>query len=393
MTAPDNAAANITKFPKTVPHDEATTPVAEAPAARPAVEAPAKPAGKAPSRRRVVLPIIGLVVIAAAGWFGYNYWTVGRFMVSTDDAYIGGDIAAISPKVSGYVQTINVTANELVKAGDPLLTLDNGDYKIAADQADAQIATENLTLKRIDAQIEGAKASVVQAEAQKTSLQAAVRNAQLAKDRASQLQASTFGTQATLDDATAALDQATASLAGADAGIAVAQANISVLQGQRDEAASSMRSLQLAKDKAQRDLSFTVLKAPYDGVIGNLAVQKGDLVSPGQDLASLVPVGQLYIDANFKETQIGSLAVGEKVNIHVDALDADTITGAIQSIAPASGSVFSLLPAQNATGNFTKVVQRVPVRIALPKDVLATGKLRAGLSVVIDADSRTIPAN
>jgi membrane fusion protein (multidrug efflux system) len=396
MTAPDNAAAKITKFPKTAPHDEVAAPVTEAPAARPAVEAPAapaKPAAKAPSRRRFVLPIIGLVVVAAAGWFGYNYWTVGRFMVSTDDAYIGGDIAAISPKVSGYVQTIDVTANQLVKAGDPLLTLDNGDYQIAADQADAQIATENLTLKRIDAQVEGAKASVLQAQAQKTSMQATVRNAQLAKDRASQLQASTFGTQATLDAATATLDQATASLAGADAGIAVAQSNISVLQGQRDEAASSMRSLQLAKDKAQRDLGFTVLKAPYDGVIGNLAVQKGDLVSPGQNLAALVPVSQLYIDANFKETQIGSLAVGEKVNIHVDALDADTITGTIQSISPASGSVFSLLPAQNATGNFTKVVQRVPVRIALPKDVLATGKLRAGLSVVIDADSRTIPAN
>ncbi|MDB5562772.1 MAG: secretion protein HlyD family protein [Hyphomicrobiales bacterium] len=396
MTA-ENAAAKITKFPKTSPQDgdAAPAPVAEAPA-RPPVEAPAapaKPVAKAPSRRRLVLPIIGLVVVAAAGWFGYNYWTVGRFMISTDDAYIGGDIASISPKVSGYVQSVDVTANQMVKAGQPLVTLDNGDYRIAAEQADAQIATQNLTLKRIDAQIEGGRAGVTQARAQKTALQATVRNAQLAKDRASQLQASTFGTQATLDSATAALDQANANLAGADAGIAAAQANIAVLQGQRDEAASGLRSLQLAKDKAQRDLGFTVLRAPYDGVIGNLAVQKGNLVSPGQNLASLVPVGQLYIDANFKETQIGSLAIGEKVNIHVDALDADTITGSIQSISPASGSVFSLLPAENATGNFTKVVQRVPVRIALPQEALASGKLRAGLSVVVDADSRTIAAN
>jgi membrane fusion protein (multidrug efflux system) len=134
-----------------------------------------------------------------------------------------------------------------------------------------------------------------------------------------------------------------------------------------------------------------VLRAPYDGVVGNLAVQTGDLVSAGARLAALVPTKALYVDANFKETQLARLVPGETVTIRVDAMDGPPITGTVESLAPASGSVFSLLPAENATGNFTKVVQRVPVRIALPADVLASGTLKAGLSVVVEADTRTAP--
>lgn len=362
----------------------------EAPVATPApatAEAPAKP-----KRKRILLPIIGLAVLGAAGWFGYEWWTTGRFMISTDDAYIEGDLTSISPKVSGYVETVNVVANQTVKAGDPLVTLDNGDYRIAADQAEAQIATERLSLKRFDAQITGARASLAQAEAQKGALTAAVRGAEITQKRASTLQSKEVGTVASLDQANVALDQARANLLAADATIQAASANISVLEAQRAEAESTIRSLELARDKAERDLSFTVLKAPYDGVVGNLAVQAGDLVSAGQRLAALVPVNALYIDANFKETQIAGLVPGSKVMVHVDAYDDHPIEATVQSIAPASGSVFSLLPPENATGNFTKVIQRVPVRIALPKEALNSGRLRAGLSVVVDVDTRTAPA-
>ncbi|WEZ82479.1 HlyD family secretion protein [Rhizobium sp. 32-5/1] len=344
-----------------------------------------------PKRRKMILPVMALAVLIAGGWYGYDWWTTGRFMVSTDDAYIEGDIASISPKVSGYIEKVNVVANQHVKAGDPLVTLDKGDYRIAADQAQAQIDTENLSLQRFDAQIAGAKASLQQAQAQKTALEAAVRGAETTQKRASDLQSKAVGTVASLDSAQVALDQAKANLIGGDANIAVASANIAVLEAQRAEAESTVRSLELARDKAQRDLGFTVLRAPYDGIVGNLAVQDGDLVSAGQRLAALVPVDQLYIDANFKETQIADLIPGSKVKIHVDAFDDEPIEGTVASIAPASGSVFSLLPAENATGNFTKVIQRVPVRIALPKDVLDSGRLRAGLSVVVDVDTRTAP--
>lgn len=361
-------------------------PAETAPAA--AVAAPEKKKGG----RRAMLPVLGLVLLAAAGWYGYQWWTHDRFMISTDDAYIEGDIASISPKVSGYVAAVNVVANQPVKAGDPLVTLDDGDYRLAREQAEAQIATQTLALTRIDAQIEGAKASLAQAEAQKVAYQAALSGAEVAEKRAKELNAKAVGTVAALDSASVALDQAKANLVGADANIVSAKANIAVLQAQRAESESAVRALELARDKAARDLGFTVLKAPYDGVVGNVSVQVGDLVSAGQRLAALVPVTELYVEANFKETQIAHLVPGSKVHLHVDAYENDDILGTVQSIAPASGSVFSLLPAENATGNFTKVTQRVPVRIAIPKEALDGGKLRAGLSVVVDVDSRTAPA-
>ncbi|MBY3271550.1 HlyD family secretion protein [Rhizobium laguerreae] len=373
----------------------------EAPAAE-AREVPSAPAQSAPAsvtapaaakkRRSLVLPIVVLALLAGGGWYGYEWWTNGRFMVSTDDAYIEGDIATISPKVTGYVAKVNVVANQEVKAGDVLATLDNGDYQNALDLAQAQIVTEQLSLQRIDAQIEGANASLVQAQAQKVALEAAVRGAEITQKRQSDLQAKSVGTAADLDNANIALDQAKANLAGGDANITAAQANITILRAQRKEAEGSVRSLEISRGKAVRDLSFTVLKAPYDGIVGNRSVQEGDLVSPGQRLMALVPVRQLYIDANFKETQIQHLVPGSKVNVHVDAYDDHPIVGIVESISPASGSVFSLLPPENATGNFTKVIQRVPVRIALPQDALDSGRLRAGLSVVVDVDTRTAPS-
>lgn len=368
-------------------------PVAEAPSAPPPaapVTVEQAPAAKSGGKRRL-LPILLLAALAGGAWYGYDWWTTGRFMVSTDDAYVEGDIATISPKVTGYVAKVDVVANQLVKAGDVLVTLDDGDYRNALDQANAQIETVQLSLHRIDAQIDGARASLAQAQAQKSALEAAVRGAQINQTRASDLQSKAVGTTADLDTANVALDQARANLAGGEATIVSATANVTLLEAQRKETEGSIRTLELQRDKAARDLSFTVLKAPYDGVVGNRSVQVGDLVSPGQRLMALVPSRELYIDANFKETQIQHLVPGSKVTVYVDAYDDDPITGTVQSIAPASGSVFSLLPPENATGNFTKIIQRVPVRIALPPAALDSGRLRAGLSVVVDVDTRTAP--
>ncbi|MDB5526186.1 MAG: putative multidrug resistance protein [Rhizobium sp.] len=364
----------------------------EAPAMAPTV---AVPPAQGPAQkkkgflRRLILPAIVLAAIGAGSWYGHQWWMNGRFMVSTDDAYIEGDITNIAPKVTGYVAKVNVVANQHVKAGDVLVTLDNGDYKIAAEQADAQIATQKLGLVRFDAQIAAAKSAVAQADAQKTSLEATLRGAEITERRQTDLAAKKAGIGADLDNARVALDQAKANLVGADSAILSAQANIAVVTAQRAEAESQIRSLQLTKAKAERDLSFTVLKAPFNGVVGNLAVQQGDLVSPGQRLAALVPVDQLYIEANFKETQVADIKLGAEVDIEVDAISNHKIKGVVASIAPASGAVFSLLPPENATGNFTKVIQRLPVRIAIPRDALESGKLRAGLSVVVAVDSRT----
>jgi membrane fusion protein (multidrug efflux system) len=387
--------AEIRQFPAPAPASKAEAPAkTEAPQPDVTINTPAQsqPVAKR-SAKRFILPVLIIAAVGAGAWYGHEWWTTGRFMVSTDDAYIQGDITAIAPKVTGYIDTINVVANQRVKAGDPLITLDNGDYTIAEEQAEAQIATQKLSLDRINAQTEAAKASLQQAQAGKLAAQAVLTNAQAASVRANQLHATRFASQSTLDDATAALDQAKANIASADAQIATAVANVGVLEAQYKEAESSIASLQLAKDKAARDLGFTVIRAPVDGVIGNLAAKKGDLVSSGQRLAALVPVNALYIDANYKETQLRDIVVGQKVQVRVDALSGDTFEGTVASVAPASGAVFSLLPPENATGNFTKVVQRVPVRIALPADALASGKLQAGLSVVVDVDTRTTPAS
>ncbi|GKX35527.1 MAG: hemolysin D [Rhizobiaceae bacterium MnEN-MB40S] len=349
-----------------------------------------KTGGRSPVRRMVLMTIL-LLALAGGGWFGYDWWTVGRFMISTDDAYIEGDITTISPKITGYIAAVNAVENQRVKAGDPLITLDDGDYRIAAEQAKAAIATQQLTIKRIAAQIEGGRAALAQAEAQQEALEATTENARAALERASTLQHSGHVSKAMLDSAKATYEQAHANLAGAKAGILAANADIAVLKAQKAEAESTLTTLKLAADKADRDLSFTVLRAPYDGVVGNFATHEGDFVSAGQRLAALVPVDALYIDANFKETQLEGIVPGEKVDIHVDAFENETVVGTVVSISPASGSVFSLLPANNATGNFTKIVQRVPVRIALPADVLESGRLRAGLSVEVDIDSRTAP--
>ncbi|NVP57329.1 HlyD family secretion protein [Mycoplana rhizolycopersici] len=380
-----------------VPEAVDVQPAAEAPQpakAEPVPQAPAAPEAAPPAKsggKRFVLPVLLLALLAGGAVYGYEWWTNGRFMVSTDDAYVQGDIATISPKVTGYVAKVNVSANQQVKAGDVLVTLDDGDYRNALDQANAQIATAKLSLGRIDAQIDGAKASLTQAEAQRAALQASVRGAEINQGRASTLQSKSVGTTAELDSANVALDQAKANLAGGEATIVSARANIALLEAQYKETEGTIRTLELQRDKAARDLGFTVLKAPYDGVVGNRSVQVGDLVSPGQRLMALVPTRELYIDANFKETQIAHLVPGSKVNVHVDAYDDHPIQATVESIAPASGSVFSLLPPENATGNFTKIIQRVPVRIALPQDALDSGRLRAGLSVVVDVDTRTAP--
>lgn len=365
---------------------------AKAEAGTPAsVVAPAGQKAAVKKRRSPVLPVIMIAVIGAAGYFGYNYWTEGRFMISTDDAYVGGDIAVITPKVTGYVKSVLVADNDHVKKGDVIATLDDGDYQIALDQAKSQLASQKLTVDRIETQVKGGEASLMQAKAQQASAEATLRTAQLSFKRVTDLRAQSVMSQAELDTATSSLDVGRANVDAAVAAVASAQSSIDVLKAQKAEAQAAVLTEELAVAKAQRDLDFTVLRAPYDGVVGNLAVQVGDLVSSSKRLASLVPVSRLYVDANFKETQLSGIVPGSKARLHVDAYEEHDIEGTVVSIAAGSGSVFSMLPAENATGNFTKVIQRVPVRIAVPQEVLDKGILRAGLSVVVDVDTRTAP--
>lgn len=340
-------------------------------------------------RRLVILGVAAMALVGVGATYGRDYWQDGRFMVSTDDAYVQGNIAQVSAKIQGYVSDIAVRENQTVSAGDVLVRLDDGDYKIALDLAQSKIATQTETLKRIDAQTTAAKAAVEQAQAQKDAKQAALRNVQTVDDRTRNLAGSKAVAQAQVDTADAALDQAKADFAGAVAQIASAEASVAVIQADYAETQSGLRALDLAVQQAQRNLDLTQLRAPYAGIITHLTPQRGDLVSPGQVLGAIVPTDQLYVEANFKETQLGGISAGATAKITVDGISGQKFTGTVTSISPATGAMFSLLPPQNATGNFTKVVQRFPVRISLPAAVLASGQMRAGLSVVVEVDSRT----
>jgi len=355
--------------------------------APPASDVPEK--AKKPRGKRIVGIAVAVAITAGLANFGHDYWTTGRFMIETDDAYVTADTTLISSRVQGYVVELPVKQNDSVHAGDILVRLDDGDFRIALESAIQRVEIADQTIARIGAQIKAAEASVEQAKAMQSFSEAEVRAAQRDHDRAQKLLESNVTSQASLDDATERLETATASLASAVAAVLNAKAQVGVLQAQKAEAEGTKRELELAVKQAQRDLDLTVLRAPADGTIGNMAVEVGDLVTPGVRLAALVPLSSLYIEANFKETQMYDIALGADVHITFDAIPDETFEGKVASVSPATGSVFSLLPADNATGNFTKIVQRVPVRIALPNDALESGHLRAGLSAVVEVDSRT----
>jgi len=348
----------------------------------------AKPAKRRRPRRRVLVALAALLLASGGAWYGHHWWTIWRYVVSTDDAYVGANSTTMAAKISGYISAVAVDNNAQVRAGDVIAVIDDGDYRLAVDSARDKVATQQSTIERIGRQIAAQQASVEQSRAQLASAQAGATRANLEYDRQQALANREFASRQKLEQAHADRDQATAGINSATAAVDAAQANVEVLKAQQEEAVRSLKELSTALAKAERDLSFAVIRAPYDGVIGNRAVQPGDYVQPGQRLASLVPLDAVFVDANFKETQLARLRPGQAVSIAVDALPDRTIEGTVESLAPASGSVFSLLPTDNATGNFTKIVQRVPVRIHVPADVAGERLLRPGMSVVVSIDTR-----
>src|SRR6185312_9565797 len=388
-TVADAAPAAAEDLPSAEPLAEPAT-ARRTPAAD--VKAPHEAAG-GPARRRfgrkqMLLGAVAVIVLAAGGWFGVHYMTVGRYMVSTDDAYVHADATTLAAKVAGYVSSIDVPDNSFVHAGDVIAHIDDGDYRLALEAADGKVETQRATVARIGEQIPAAQAQVEQARAQLVSAQAAATRTESELARQVALAQRDFASRQTLEQATANRDQAAAAVQAAQAAIDAAVANVAVLRAQQQEAERTLKELQTAEAKAKRDLSFTTVRAPIDGVIGNRAMRVGDYVQTGTRLAAIVPLDDVYIDANFKETQLSRLKPGQPVAVSVDALPEHDLKGTVSSVSPASGSVFSLLPPDNATGNFTKIVQRLPVRIRLPAHVTSERLLRPGMSVVVSVNTK-----
>ncbi|WP_233842575.1 HlyD family secretion protein [Dyella sp. 2HG41-7] len=340
------------------------------------------------SRRKLTIRAAMGVALLVGVVYGVHWWTAGRFIEDTDDAYVGGDITVIGPKVSGYITALNVTDNQRVHAGDLLVKIDDRDYRAALAKADGAIAAQEALLSNLDATeqlqqavINEAKASIHAASAEATRAHDdEVRYRELAGRAAVSVESAQ---RADAEDKTAR-----ANTDKAQAAWIAAQRQLNVIASQKQQARAALAQAKAERDLAALNVGYTELRAPVDGVIGNRRARVGAYAAAGTQLLSVVPAHGLWVDANFKEDQLARMQPGQAVEIRADVLPGRVFHGHVTSLAPATGAEFSVLPPENATGNFTKIVQRVPVRVALDKKDDALGLLRPGLSVVADINTR-----
>jgi membrane fusion protein (multidrug efflux system) len=355
--------------------------VLEAPVSEPAAAKPARKIGK----RQAILGAVALLALAAGTYCGEEYWRVGRFEESTDDAYVKADFTIVAPKVSGYIAEVLVDDNQAVKAGQTVAKIDDRDFRAALDQAKADVAAAESTIRNIDAQSVLQKAVIAQSDAEIVSNQAAVVFAKKDQTRYQDLMSKGFGTVQRAQQAETTLRQTSAALHGSQAGRIAAQQKIAVLETERDNAIAQRDRALAQQHQTELNLSYTTIVAPVDGVVGARALRVGQFVQAGTQLMAVVPLHAVYVVANFKETQLRHMLKGQPVEISVDSYPDVKLTGHVDSLSPASGLEFSLLPPDNATGNFTKIVQRVPVKIVIDPSEFSGGLsgdlLKAGMSV------------
>ena len=343
------------------------------------------------TRRRLVILLIAALVLAGAATYAWRWWTDGRFLDGTDDAYIAADTVTVSSRIPGQVKDVLVLDNQLVRRGDPLLRLDDADYAAALAGARADVAAAQADINALGAQTRLQSTVVAAAEADLDSAAAAAAFARADSVRYADLLRTGNGSVQRAQQADAEIKGRDAAAARARAALEGARAQVAVLGAQLGRAQATLLRARAAESQAALNLSYTTLAAPADGAVGDRTVRPGQYVQPGAGLMAVVPMDAgLYVVANFKETQLGRMGAGEAVSVDVDMLGGEPLRGIVDSLAPGSGSTFALLPPENATGNFTKIVQRVPVRIRLlPDDRLS--QLRPGLSVTVTVDSRTAP--
>jgi membrane fusion protein (multidrug efflux system) len=390
-TAGSDASADIADSIRAHLSDETARRTTEVPD-RPAVARPvapavvAAPAAKAGKRKMIFFGALAVLALAAAA-YGVHWFLVGRFHVSTDDAYVRANNTTLGARVSGHIATIFPRDNAVVHAGEVVFKIDDGDYRIAVDAARTRIETQQATIDRMGRQVVAQESAAEQSKAQLASAEAGLKRANLDYDRQQALNTKGFATHATFEQSEAGRDQGMAGVKAAQSAYDAARDNVEVAKAQQAEARAQLAELQTTLAKAERDLDFTAVRAPVDGTFSNRMVNSGDFIAVGQRLGNVVPLDDVFIDANFKETQLKRIRPGQPVTISVDAYGHRKFAGTVDSISPAAGSVFTLLPPDNATGNFTKIVQRLPVRIRVPKDVARQNLLRAGMSVYATVDT------
>ena len=332
--------------------------------------------------RRALMTGAAVAVVAGAAWYGWDYWTVGQYLVSTDDAYVKADNTTIAPKVSGYLREVLVGDNERVKTGQVLARIDERDFKVALNQAQADVAAARAAITSKQAQLEVQQAVIDAAKATIDVDKATVTFAAQENKRYGDLAATGYGSVQNAQQAQSRIAGAQAAIARDTANLASALKQVDLLKAEIVQANAALARAEALQSQAQLNLEYTSIIAPIDGVVGNRTLRTGQFVQAGTQLMSVVPVAGAYVVANFKETQLTDVRAGQAVDIAVDMFPGRVVHGHVDSIAPASGQEFALLPPDNATGNFTKVVQRIPVKIALNRDNSSPIELRPGMSVI-----------
>jgi membrane fusion protein (multidrug efflux system) len=344
-----------------------------------------------PSRKRLLAGAAALILAAGGTWYGYNWWTTGRYIEATDDAYVGGNVTPIAPYVAGFIADISVTDNQRVAAGQLLVRIDPRDYHAALDHARAVVAARVSALASLRAQsvlqhsiIQQAAAELDAKTAQATFAHAdALRYATLARTPAGSRQDA---------ERTLALDQSSqAAILSAQAALAAAQQRLAVIEADTNAADAAVAQAQSDLQTARLNLGYTEIRAPIDGYVGNRSAQVGAYVAPGTYLLSVSPAHGLWVDANFKEDQLARIHPGQEATVVADVVSGQVFHGHVLSLSPGTGAIFSVIPPENATGNFTKIVQRVPVRIALDGIDATLGTLRPGLSTTVNVDTKAAP--
>jgi membrane fusion protein (multidrug efflux system) len=342
--------------------------------------------------RRILLGSAAAIVVAGAAGFGGYWYKTGRFLESTDDAYVQADFTTIAPKVSGYIADVKVEDNQAVKAGQVLAVIDDRDFRTALAQAQADVASAKAEVDNIEAQLEQQQSVIEQAQAAILSDQAGVKFAQQDYQRFHMLTATKATSVQDEQRAQSVLDQQNANLQRDRAALSGAKQQVDVLTTAKAKAETQVQRLQAAQAQAELNLSYTTITAPIDGSVGARSLRVGQYVQAGTQLMAVVPLHAVYVVANFKETQLSDVKTGQPVEIAIDGLPGVTVKGKVDSLAPASGLEFALLPPDNATGNFTQIVPRIPVKLALERDGDLLGRLRPGMSAEPVIDTRPAAA-
>lgn len=361
------------------------------PAARPAP--PPKPTQRPASSlwSRLAIPLFAVIValaFVALATLRFDEWVGNAVVQTTNDAYVRAELTRLASRVSGEVLTVAVTDFQRVKAGDLLIQIDPADYEAQVAQSEAAVAAAQAVLDNLANQIELQYATIAQAEASRLSAEALEVEARQEQERQQSLTQTEAGTRQRLEQAVAGLAKAQADVRASRAVIAAQQHQLEVLQGTKKQRAADLDATKATLASAKLKLGYTKITAPFDGVVGERQVQPGDYVNIGTNLINVVPLPKVYVIANYKETQLTHVAPGQPVEITVDSFPRERLRGRVERIAPATGAQVALLPPDNATGNFTKVVQRIPVRIQLDDNQPLLARLVPGMSVVTRIDTK-----